>query len=152
MPWTMKVVSALRRMLTGSPPRGIQPRVLMGSVGLRPPLNGRASRSVHGRPCGYVEGDRPIGIGHAVAVEDLEPLLLPGAGDPEDGDLLGRVEAELNAGLDPSAGDDVNARVGHDRLHHGDLVDAWLLQHKLGQAGRFVDRRVAADLAVVGGP
>ena len=35
--------------------------------------------------------------------------------------------------------------------HHGDLVDAGLRQHELGEAGRLRDGRVAADLAVVGG-
>ena len=83
-------------------------------------------------------------------LEDLEALVLPGARDAEDRDLLGRVVAELDARLDHAAGDDVDAGVGDDRHHHGDLVDARLLQHELGQAAGLRDRRVAADLAVVG--
>ena len=59
--------------------------------------------------------------------------------------------AELEAGLDHAAGDDVDAGVGDDRHHHRDLVDAGLLQHELGQPARLGDRGVAADLAVVGG-
>ena len=103
-------------------------------------------------PRRLVEGDAAIRVGHAVALEDLEALLLPGAGDAEDGDLLGRVVAQLDARLDHAARDDVDARVGDDRHHHRDLLDARLLEHELGQPARLRDRRVAADLAVVGRP
>ena len=58
--------------------------------------------------------------------------------------------AELQAGFDDAARDDVHARVGDDRHHHRDLVHAGLAQHELGQAAGLRDRRVAADLAVVG--
>ncbi len=88
---------------------------------------------------------------HAVLLEDLEALFLPRAGDAEDRDLLRRVVAELDAGLDHAAGDDVDPGVGDDRHHHRDLVHARLLEHELGQPARLRDRRVAADLAVVGG-
>ena len=100
---------------------------------------------------GLVERHAAVGVVDAVALEDLEALLLPGAGDAEDRDLLGRVVAELQAGFDDAAGDDVHAGVGDDRHHHRDLVDAGLLQHELRQPAGLGDRRVAADLAVVGG-
>src|SRR5205085_2050492 len=66
---------------------------------------------------------RAVGARHPVALQDLEALLLPGTRDAEDGDLLRRVIAELQARLDHPAGDDVDPRVGHDRHHHRDLVD-----------------------------
>src|SRR5205807_9921421 len=75
---------------------------------------------------GLVERDAAVGVLHAVALEDLEALLLPGAGDAEDGDLLGRLVAELEAGFDDAARDDVDARVGDDRHHHRDPLDAGL--------------------------
>ena len=80
---------------------------------------------------------RAVGVVDAVALEDLEALVLPRPGDAEDRDLLGRVVAELEARLDHAAGDDVHAGVGDDRHHHGDLLDARLLQHELGQAARL---------------
>ena len=98
-----------------------------------------------------MQRDAAVGVLDAVLLEDLEAFFLPGAGDPEDRDLLGRVVPELDAGLDHAAGDDVDAGVGDDRHHHGDLVDAGLLQHELGQPAGLAHRRVAADLAVVGG-
>ena len=67
-----------------------------------------------------------VGVLDAVALEDLEALLLPGARDAEDRDLLRRIQAELQAGLDHAARDDVHARVRDDRHHHRDLVDAGL--------------------------
>ena len=100
---------------------------------------------------GLVHRDGAVGVLDAVLLEDLEALFLPRAGDAEDRDLLGRVVAQLEAGLDHAAGDDVDPGVGDDRHHHGDLVDARLGEHELGQAARLLDRRVAADLAVVGG-
>ena len=60
------------------------------------------------------------------------------------------VVAELDARLDHAAGDDVHPGVRDDRHHHRDLVDAGLLEHELGQPACLADRRVAADLAVVG--
>ena len=98
-----------------------------------------------------MQRDAAVGVLDAVLLEDLEALFLPRARDPEDRDLLGRVVAELDAGLDHAARDDVDAGVGDDRHHHGDLVDAGLLEHELGEPARLADRRVAADLAVVGG-
>ena len=52
---------------------------------------------------------RAVGVGHAVALEDLEALLLPGARDAEDGDLLRGVagnvtEFDGNLGLVIGAG------------------------------------------------
>src|SRR3712207_5449424 len=86
----------------------------------------------------------------AVLAEDPEALLLPGPRDPEDRDGLRRVLAELEAGLDHAAGDDVDPGVGDDRHHHRDLLHAVLLQDLLGQAAGLGDGRVAADLRVVG--
>src|SRR5215207_6356626 len=117
MPWTMNVVEASIRMLKGSPPRGIRPRDLMGMAFVRPALLDRPPR-------GLVQRHAAIRVRHPVALEDLEALLLPRARDPEDRDLLRRVEAELHARLDNAARDDVHARVGDDRHHHRDLVDA----------------------------
>ena len=106
-------------------------------------------------------GDRPAGglphrhravaVLDPVFVEDLEALLLPGARDAEDRDRLAGVLAELEAGLDHAAGDDVDAGVGDDRHHHRDLLDAVLFEHLLGQAAGLGDRGIAADLRVVGG-
>ena len=129
MPWTMKVVSGVDQD---------------GHQAAAPWIFST------GAPGGLVQRDAAVGVVDAVLLEDLEALLLPGAGDAEDRDLLGRVVAELQAGLDHAAGDDVHARVGDDRHHHRDLVHAGLLQHELGQAAGLGDRRVAADLAVVG--
>src|SRR3954463_2340325 len=124
MPWTMNVVVSSMRMLMSG---------------------------LHRELRGLVHRGRAVGVAHAVALEDLEALLLPSTRDAEDRDLLRRVHAELEAGLDDAAGDDVDARVGHDRHHHGDLVHARLAEHELGQAAGLLDRWVAADLAVVGG-
>src|SRR6185312_143741 len=144
MPWTMNVVSESMRMLISC------------LLGIGAPFGWRAScrysldlldRSARG----LVERDGAVCGVDAVLLEDLEALLLPGAWDPEDGDLLGGVHAQLQARLDHATRDDVNASVGHDRHHHRDLVHAWLLQHQLGQAAGLGDGRVAADLAVVGG-
>ena len=108
-------------------------------------------RPFHGPAGRLVERNGAVGVGHAVALEDLEALLLPGARDAEDRDLLGRIVAELHARLDDAAGDDVHAGVGDDRHHHRDLVDPGLLQDQLGQSAGLADRGVATDLAVVGG-
>ena len=127
MPWTMNVVVGVDQDAHRASPLDRAPRRL-------------------------VEGHAAVRVGHAVALEDLEALLLPRAGDAEDRDLLGRVVAQLDARLDDAARDDVDARVGDDRHHHRDLVDARLGEHQLGQPARLRDRRVAADLAVVGRP
>ena len=136
-------------------------------VGLRSDLGGRLAevacptgrrRSpagapwiLHDRPARrLVQRHRAVRVLDAVALEDLEALLLPGAGDAEDRDLLGRVVAELDARLDHAPGDDVHPGVGDDRHHHRDLVHAGLLEHELGQPARLAHARVAADLAVVG--
>ena len=130
IPWTMKVVFSSIRMRHGD---------RSDSLDL-----------LDGAPRRLVQRDAAVGVLDAVLLEDLEALLLPGAGDPEDRDLLGRVVAELDARLDHAAGDDVDAGVGDDRHHHRDLVDAGLLEDELGQPAGLADRRVAADLAVVG--
>src|SRR2546423_990930 len=129
MPWTMKVVFSSTRIDMAQTAaasitmdiRSWPPRSRWTSD--RGPLD-----ALDGPPSGLVQGDRPVGVGDAIMLEDLEALLLPGSGDAEDGDLLGRVVAELQTGLDDSAGHDVHTRVGDDRHHHGDLVDAGLLQ------------------------
>ena len=97
-----------------------------------------------------MQRDASIRVLDAVLLEDLEPLFLPGARDPEDRDLLRGVVPELDARLDHAAGDDVHAGVGDDRHHHRDLVHAGLLEDELGQPACLAHRRVAADLAVVG--
>src|SRR5690242_6808609 len=66
---------------------------------------------------GLVQRDAAIGVVDAVELEDLEALLLPGAGNAEDCDLLGRILAQLEAGFDDPPGDDVHARVRDDRHH-----------------------------------
>src|SRR5919108_1098507 len=132
MPWTMNVKSSPRRMLTRASPRSLD--LLHRATGRLP------------------HRDAPIAVLHPVALEDLEPLLLPGAGDAEYGDRLGGVPAELETRLDYPAGDDVDAGVRDDRHHHGDLLHAGLLEHELGQPARLAHRGVPPDLAVVGGP
>src|SRR6185312_3255013 len=94
---------------------------------------------------------RAVAVLDPVALEDLEALVLPRPWDAEDRDRLAGVLAELQAGLDDAAGDDVDAGVGDDRHHHGDLLDPVLFEHLLGQAAGLGDRGVAADLGVVGG-
>ncbi len=101
---------------------------------------------------GLPQRNRAVAVLDPVAVEDFEALLLPRAGDAEDRDRLAGVAVELQAGLDHAARDDVHARVGHDRHHHGDLLHALFLEDLLGQAAGLGDGRVAADLGVVGGP
>src|SRR5881275_2666572 len=133
MPCTMKVVSASISIDTPVPPSCGDPFDLL-----------------HGASRGLVERDAAVGVLHAVALEDLEALLLPGARYAEDRDLLGRVVAELDTRLDHPASDDVHAGVGDDRHHHRDLVHARLLEHELGQPARLAHARIAADLAVVG--
>src|SRR4051794_6995068 len=70
-----------------------------------------------------------VAVLDAVALEDLEALVLPGARDAEDRDRLSGVLAELEAGLDHASGDDVDPGVGDDRHHHCDLLDAVLFEH-----------------------
>ncbi len=103
-------------------------------------------------PGGLPQRHRAVAVLDPVLVEDLEALLLPGAGDAEDRDRLAGVPVELQAGLDHAARDDVHARVRDDRHHHGDLLHAVFLEDLLGQAAGLGDGRVAADLGVVGGP
>src|SRR5207248_4653419 len=128
MPWTMNVVSASMRMLTRPPSRAPPCRPLA----LRARLDGRRGRrpaaldALDRTPRGLVQRHRAVGVLDAVALEDLETLLLPGAGNAKDRDLLGRIEAELQAGFDDAARDDVHARVGDDRHHHRDALDAGL--------------------------
>src|SRR4051812_39740341 len=147
MPWTMKVVSLLRRMLIGRSPMARYSAYGRGkrqSCGLSLDLgDGAAGR--------FPERDGTVAGLDPVALEDLEALVLPGAGDAEDRDRLAGVLAELEAGLDHAAGDDVDPGVGDDRHHHRDLLDAVLLQDLLGQAAGLGNRGVAADLGVVGG-
>src|SRR4051812_19978129 len=148
MPWTMKVVSLLRRMLIGRSPMARYSAYGRGkrqSCGLSLDLgDGAAGR--------FPERDGTVAGLDPVALEDLEALVLPGAGDAEDRDRLAGLLAELEAGLDDAAGDDVDAGVGDDRHHHRDLLDAVLFQHLLGEPAGLGDRRVAADLRIVGGP
>src|SRR3989304_3495035 len=110
---------------------------------LRPRLLDRAAGGLRHR-------DRTVAVLHAVVREELEPFLLPGAGDAEDGDLLRRVVAGLDHALDDAAGDDVHAGVGDDVHDDGDLVDAGLAEDQLGELSGLVDAGVAADLAGVG--
>src|SRR5262249_6428407 len=105
----------------------------------------------HGAPRGLPHRDRAIAVLAPVALEDAEALLLPGARDAEDRNRLAGVLAELQAGLDHAAGDDVHAGVGDDRHHHGDLLDALFLQYLPGEAAGLRDGGVAADLGVVRG-
>src|SRR5437867_1736550 len=62
------------------------------------PLDGAAG--------GLVQRHRAVRVLDAVALEDLEALLLPRTGDAEDRDLLRRVEPQLQAGFDHAARDD----------------------------------------------
>src|SRR5437588_451139 len=72
---------------------------------------------LHGPPGRLVQRDGAVGIVDPVTLQDLEALFLPGSGDAEDCDLLGRVVPELQARLDHPPGHDVNPGVGHDRHH-----------------------------------
>src|SRR5205823_2987330 len=117
------------------------------SVARRGPLD-----LLYGALGGLVHRDASVVVLDAVLLEDLEALVLPRAGDPEYRDLLGRVVAQLEARLDHAAGHDVDPGIGDDRHHHRDLVHARLRQHELGQVLGLRHARVAADLAVVGGP
>src|SRR6187399_1759196 len=150
MPWTMKVVSLESRMLIEKSLRcafavndGDKEQRSGGSCG--------GSLDLGYRPTGRLpHRDRAVAVLDPVALEDLEALVLPGTGDAEDRDRLAGVLAELEAGLDHAAGDDVDAGVGDDRHHHRDLLDAVLFQYLLGQAAGLGHRGVAADLGVVG--
>src|SRR5262245_35178381 len=128
MPWMMTVVSLWIRIDIGS--------------GLH--LGDRLAG-------GLVHGDGPVAVLDAVLAQDLEAVVLPRAGDAEDGDRVGGLASRLHAALDHSAGDDVDARVGNHVHHDRNLLDARLGQDELGQLARLLDARVAADLAVVGG-
>src|SRR5438552_6913364 len=156
MPWTMKVVSASIRMDMGTPVLARvypslytaceRPLATTLPTSQRHPLN-----LLDGPPGGLIQRDRAVGIVHAVLLEDLEALLLPGAGDAEDRDLLGRVVPELQTGFDNPPRHDIHARVGDDRHHHRDPLHARLGEHQLGEAAGLRDRGVAADLTAVGG-
>src|SRR6476469_11032700 len=146
MPWTMKVVSLLSRMLIDR---------LLGTLFRIPKQSRQSCRCSLDRGDGAAgrlpHRDRAVAVLDPVALEDLEALVLPGAGDAEDRDRLARVLAELEAGLDHAAGDDVDPVFGDDYHHHGDLLDAVLFEHLLGEAAGLGDRRIAADLGVIGG-
>src|SRR5437867_8139682 len=129
MPWMMTVVSLWMR-LDISGPRHLGDRAAGGLV------------HRHGA----------VAVLDAVLAEDLEAVVLPRARDAEDGDRLGRVPPRLDAALDDAAGDDVDARIGDDVHHDGDLLDARLAEDELGQLAGLLHARVAADLAVVGRP
>src|SRR5581483_6948736 len=126
MPWTMKVKSRCRRMLTGAPPlaerRASRPRRRQPEGRRwhrrpgRPRGRGWGGGASGGRPLDLLDRpprclphrDRAVAVLDPVALEDLEALLLPGARDAEDRDRLGRVLAELEAGLDHAPRDDVH--------------------------------------------
>src|SRR3990170_2365129 len=129
MPWMMKVVFSSTRM---------------DISGARPNLLHRPTGRLRHRYRAVAELD-------AVFAEDLEPLLLPGAGDAEDGDLLRRVVTRLDDALNDPSRHDIHAGVA-DHVHDdGDLVHAGLAEDQLGQFGGLADAGVATDLAVVGG-
>src|SRR5947209_10898930 len=83
-------------------------------LGTRRAVARRPLDLLDGPSSGLVQRDAPVCVLDAVALEDLESLLLPGAGDAEDRDLLGGIMAELDARLDHAPGDDVHAGVGDD--------------------------------------
>src|ERR1044072_5105881 len=124
MPWTMKVVFLLRRMLMRSP---------LARVKIAADSNNRKSprRFSRGLALDLGDGatgrlphrDRAVAVLDPVAIEDLEDLVLPGAGDAEDRDRLARVLAQLEAGLDRAAGDAVDAGGGGGRHDHGDALE-----------------------------
>src|SRR5688500_8165408 len=118
MPWTMKVVFWSIRML------------MSGLVGRLPVAVRRALDLLDCAARSFVHRHRAVAVLDAVLLQDLEALVLPGAGDAEDRDLLRRVETQLETSLHDPAGDDVDARVRDDAHHHGDLVDAGLGQHE----------------------
>src|SRR3954451_625168 len=154
MPWTMKVVFSSIRIDIVSTSAGLPAPRSENELGLRPRENGRASRALsldlrHRSSGGLVHRHRPVAVLDPVALQDLRALLFPRTGDAEDRDRLRGVLAELEAGLDHTAGDDVHPGVRDDRHHHRDLLDAVLEQHLLGQAAGLGYRRVAADLRVV---
>src|SRR5258708_24585207 len=64
---------------------------------------------------GLVEGHRAVRVLDAVTIEDLEALLLPGAGGAEDRNLLGGGGAPFAARFYHPPGDAVDAPVRHDR-------------------------------------
>src|SRR5262249_40121507 len=101
MPWMMTVVSLWIRM-------DIDSRLHLGD----------------GLAGGFVHGDGPVAVLDPVLAQDLESVVLPRAGDAEDGDRVGGLASRLHAALDHAAGDDVDAGVGDDVHHHRDLLDA----------------------------
>src|SRR6476660_870826 len=114
MPWTMKVVSLLSRMLIGhSHPTLTHLECGECRMRLFVAPSCRCSLDLGDGAAGRLpERDRAVAGLDPVALEDLEALVLPGAGDAEDRDRLARVLAELETGLDHAAGDDVDTGVG----------------------------------------
>src|SRR5438270_477557 len=113
-----------RRTFTAGPPR---PPILASSGDRMPRQFGpmmRAPRCLEHR-------HRAVAVLDAILAEDLEAVVLPGAGDAEDRDRVGRVASRLDAALDDAAGHDVDPRVRHDVHHHRDLLDARLGQDEL---------------------
>src|SRR5215467_8027763 len=132
MPWMMTVVSLWMRIDIRRAPSTAH-------------LGHRAAR-------GLVHRHRAIAVLDAVLAEDLEAVVLPRPRDAEDGDRVGGVAPRLDAALDHPARHDVDPGVGDDVHHDGDLLHPGLGEDELGQLARLLDARVAADLAVVGGP
>src|SRR5437868_262235 len=107
MPWMMNVVSLVIRIDIDD--------LALHRLHLR-----------HGAARGLVHRHAAVAVLDAVVLEDLEPLGLPRAGNAEDSDLLRRVETGFDDALDDAARHDVDAGVGDDVHHHGDLLHAGL--------------------------
>src|SRR4051794_37522430 len=98
MPWTMKVVSLERRMLIA------RLQATYASYGRKTRQSRRGPLDLRNRSTGGLpHRDRAVAVLDPVALEDLEALLLPGAGDAEDRDRLAGVLAQLETGLDHAA-------------------------------------------------
>src|SRR3990172_9487084 len=110
MPWMIKVVSLSMRI-------DILSRSYLG-------------HSPTGR---LVHGDRAVTVLDPVFPQNLGSFALPGAGNAEDGDLLGRVEPGLHHTFDDASGHDVRTSIAHYAHHDRDLLDAWLGEDELGQ-------------------
>ena len=129
------VVDALAREVDRLPPRNAldderelavqQDQLPATSSASRPGVSGLLSEPpwifATAPTCCLPHGDGAVAVLDPVAPEDLLALL-PGSGDAEDGDRVGRVSVELQAGLDDASGHDVHPRIGDDRHHHGDLL------------------------------
>ena len=81
----------------------------------------------------------------------LNPSSSQEPGNPEDGDHVSGFDPRFDTSLDDAPGHDVDAGVGDDVHHDGDLVDARLAEDQLREFAGLLDARVAADLAVVRG-